>query len=158
MSACDDGVVDGEQKQQYSPATMRVERAAKREHNRILGLKTREELAMLLQSENPPKEKIEELQKTIQSKERTAYHALPENFVESLRERVGNLQNSPQLTGKITFIVAERQADPLLARRLLHVESDVNMSKDSDFAAYAAYAGDKCLCIHDFRYSSRREG
>jgi hypothetical protein len=58
-----------------------VERAAKREHNRILGLKAREELAMLLQSENPPKEKIEELQKTIQSKECAAYHTLPENNI-----------------------------------------------------------------------------
>jgi hypothetical protein len=45
--------------------------------------------------------------------------------------------------------------DPLLARHLLHGESDAMMSKDSDFAAYA---GDKCLFIHDFRYSNRREG
>jgi hypothetical protein len=58
------------------PQTKRasVERAAKREHSRILGLKTREELATLLQSENLPKEKVEELQKTIQSKEHAAYH------------------------------------------------------------------------------------
>jgi hypothetical protein len=76
--------------------------------------------ATLLQSDNPPK--IEGLQKTIQSKERAASHTLPENFVESLRERVDNSQNSPQLTGKINFIAAERQADPLLARRLLHGE------------------------------------
>jgi hypothetical protein len=65
------------------PQTKRasVERVAKREHSRILGLKAREELATLLQSKNPPKEKIEQLQKTIQSKERAAYHTLPENFV-----------------------------------------------------------------------------
>jgi hypothetical protein len=87
-------------------------------------LKAREELATLLQSENLPKEKIEQLQKTIKSKERAAYHTLPENFVQSLRERVDNSQNSlPQLTGNITFIVAERQADPLLSRRLIHGES-----------------------------------
>ncbi len=55
-----------------------VERAAKREQDMILGLQAREELAMLLWNENPPKEKIEELRKTIQSKERAAYKTLPE--------------------------------------------------------------------------------
>jgi hypothetical protein len=104
------------------PQTKRasVERAANREHERSLGLKAREELATLLQSENPPKEKIKELQKTIQSKERATYNTLPDFFVESLRGRVDDLRNSSQVTGKITFVVAERQADPLLARRLIH--------------------------------------
>jgi hypothetical protein len=75
-------------------------------------LKAREELAKLLQSENPLKEKIKELS---------------EMFVESLRGRVcvcvcvcvDDLRDS-NITGKITFVVAERQADPLLARRLIH--------------------------------------
>jgi hypothetical protein len=59
-------------------------------------LKAREDLATLLQSENPTKEKIKELQKIIQSKERAAYKTLPEMFVESLRGRVDDLRDSPQ--------------------------------------------------------------
>mmetsp|Transcript_251 Transcript_251/g.345 ORF Transcript_251/g.345 Transcript_251/m.345 type:complete len:93 (-) Transcript_251:20-298(-) len=61
------------------PQTKRasVERAAKREHDRILHLKAREELATLLQGEIPPKG----LRKTIQPKECATYNTLPENFV-----------------------------------------------------------------------------
>jgi hypothetical protein len=66
------------------------------------------------------KKRSRSFRRSFGQKERAAYNTLPEMFVESLRRRVDDLRDSPQLTGKITFVVAERQADPLLARRLIH--------------------------------------
>ncbi len=69
-----------------------AKRAAKREHAKIMALKLKAELAVLLHDNNQQNDRIQELQKSIQSLEGSFDDVLPDNFTDLLAKHVEYLQ------------------------------------------------------------------
>jgi len=142
--------VDGERRPQTKRAS--VQRAANREHARIEAIIEKQDLAVLLQHADASQKKIRELQQLIKTNESLCEKILPDDFVDVLRELVETYgRQNKQST--ISLKVAKMQADPMIARLLLTGKADLIVSSDSDFAAYA---GDKCLCVKSFSYQGNR--
>jgi len=91
------------------------------------------------------------LESFIEQKENLAGNTLDQQFFKLLMDQIKYTQELP-LVGKMYLKIARKQADPMMVHLLISGIAEAIMSSDSYFAVYA---GDKCLCIKDFDYSTK---
>jgi len=110
---------------------------------------TRQSISALLKDDNTPAGTIQELQKSVISNEKKVSNVLPPNFIDGLQQQMEKLITL-NLPASVVLKVAEKQADLMIAHALVTGMADAIVSSDSDFAAYA---GERCLCIKKFKFS-----
>ena len=87
----------------------------------------------------------EEIAVKIRRLESAAAATLPSDFATQVQKHLQSI--ATQFTGKITHIVAKRQADPSLARLALKMKVEAIVTTDSDFAMYVGPGEDGCSDI-----------
>jgi len=93
------------------------------------------------------------LESEINKHDRMASSLLPDGFACILKEKI-EATDTTNLTTKIMFKAAKKQADPTIAWLILTGSANIIMSNDSDFSVYC---GDKCLCIKSFKFDHREK-
>jgi len=125
-----------------------IQQAGNWECAHITALTLKQELAIHLQSNNINNEKIAELQKIVMKMESSTNNMLLDDFIDVLREEVDCLKTQ-SLSGDVTLIIAQYQADPMIAQIILEGKVDAVISNNLD---YAVYLGQKCLYIKEYSY------
>jgi len=92
------------------------------------------------------------LETKINKNDRIVGNHLPDSFACMLKKV--KAMDTTNLTAKITFKAANKQANPMIAWLILTGSADIIMSNDSDFSVYC---GDKCLCIKSFKFDHREK-
>ena len=138
----------------YDTKRATIERKAKRERARLHCINNQAKLSQLLQNSptiNPIE--INTLEKEISTKKNETSRKLPLDFYDVLHNLVNNYVPELNIKGYINFIVDEKaQADVVIAARVTRKLNDMIVSSDTDFAAYL---GNECTCLKDFKYNSR---
>jgi len=136
-----------------------VDRAAKRERNRIKGIQAKMELATVLRDNSEGNSiRNKTLQSQIRSMERQSSRSLPDDFTDCLKEFAGSYDNGNR--GGISFLSSKLQADPEIAARAARKEVDAIFTTDSDFSMQIGPAGIGDLIIRhiEFQFKANKIG